>query len=218
MNEQLSDPFTTRMDIPDEVIESRKVLTSRTLADRYGESPSWRRIVEEPLDENEFFKNLNVLDGVQRAGIVVPPYTATVERWDDGVQNCILYVGHVDGKNFTELETVPENDYEDLGVKLLNYLETCCDADLPFLSDITDIHQYIYGKVSPNKEPTPILVDLELHTTGKHGLSDEIQWFIDDFLAPLEHKSSKVNEALRNRIISLASKYSINFQFPRLEE
>jgi len=205
------DPFSEAMTPNARVVQRREIYSSLPLSERHIET-SWRKIVEAGSEE-EFFTNLAALDDYRATGLHTPPFTASIEQWADGGEDSyVLYVGHVTGSQHDQIDMQhPQilKDYMELGTGILDYLDTCWSNDKPYLYDITKIDQFIYGTSGTTPTPMPLLVDLELHYA--YGFDkQELRWFTDEFLVPIEKSSGTHQTLLRHKIIELAEKYTLN--------
>lgn len=164
----------------------------------------WRRIVECAYDEPSFSEALVALDFFRACGLRTPPYTAAIEQYDDGVTNCTLYVGHVEGRQWSELnfsDSAVEEGYRVLGSNILEYFERCIDEGVAYLTDVPKLDQFIYQE-TPAELKGLIFVDLELHHSNGD-ISDQLEMFEEEFMIPLELRTGQEQHGLREKLRTL---------------
>lgn len=209
------DPFASSISYPSEITSSQEFITSLPLSERAANHASWRRIIVGIKSETELAAKVVILEDYRNAGLIVPPYSAIVEKWSEGLADSyVLQVGHVEGSLFEKLDSHVEQvnvGYTELGVKILNYLDGCWTSGRAFLTDITRIDQFVYGQTASMTKDMPVLVDLELLSCNAADLEGvellEIELFMTDFLLPLEQASEVYQQELRIRLKQLVLKY-----------
>ncbi len=199
------DPLEIQFELYEETIKIDPFLSSIPIESRVNHHKTWRRVVEEPTNIDEFSYCLIALNNLRSQGIHTPPYSALVETYKDGYKQYTLQVGHVEGSTFDNLEITEKifDDYRELGHKILKYFNYCHLSGKAYLTDIARVDQYIYGQTNGITKPQPILVDLELHTSSRVDYS-QLNMFEERFITPLEDYSNHRQKDLRNKLSSLA--------------